>query len=197
MVLIVAVAAGSLSLLDSAGVFGRRTGGGDVETYHGKTFRVVKVVDGDTVDIDLPDGRWKSTRIRLWGVDTPESVRPDWPVEHFGPEASAFTKTLCAGKSVRVELHFADTRCKYGRLLAYLVLPDGTCLNKRLIDEGYGYADTRYPHPRQEAYKAAMRKARREELGLWKGVTAKDMPNYLPAQFHPNRKDTGKTGTGT
>lgn len=186
-VLVIAIAAGGLGLLDRAGLFGQRAGGGDTSRYHNKTFRVSRVVDGDTIDLATPDGQRAMTRVRLWGVDTPECVRPDWPIEHFGPEASAFTKRVCAGKTVRVDLHFSETRCKYGRLLAYVILPDGTCLNEQLIVQGYGYADLRYPHPRYKEFIAAMRKARRDGTGLWREVTGEQMPGYLPESYWPKR----------
>ena len=48
----------------------------DVRKYHGKTFTVVNAVDGDTIDINIPDGKYEQTRIRLWGVDTPETKHP-------------------------------------------------------------------------------------------------------------------------
>ena len=66
----------------------------DFEKYHAKTFTVAGVVDGDTIDIDIPDGRNKTTRIRLWGVDTPETKNPKLGVMYFGPEAADFTKKL-------------------------------------------------------------------------------------------------------
>ena len=187
VVLVIAVAAGGLHLLDVAGLFGQRAGGGDFFRYHSKTFRVSRVVDGDTIDLAIPDGERPTTRVRLWGVDTPECVRRDWPIEHFGPEASAFTKSVCSGKSVRVELHFSRTRGTYGRLLAYVILPDGTCLNEQLIAKGYGYADLRFPHPRYKAFIASMRKARRDGTGLWREVTGDQMPGYLPESYWPRR----------
>jgi len=57
---------------------------GDVARYHGKTFTVVNVVDGDTIDVDVPDGEYEHTRIRLWGVDTPETKSPKVGVMYFG-----------------------------------------------------------------------------------------------------------------
>src|SRR5690606_33140732 len=78
---------------------------------------VVRIVDGDTIVADI-DGR--RTTVRLIGIDTPETVKPDSPVECFGPEASAYIGTLLdAGTPIRVERD-AEARDDYGRLLAYI-----------------------------------------------------------------------------
>lgn len=172
------VAAVLLGLLDRAGWFGRRQDP-DLPRYNDKTFTVVHVVDGDTLDVSLPDGNHPTTRIRLWGVDTPETVRPEHPVEHFGPEASAFTKRATLNQQVRLELLAHDTRDKYHRLLAYVYLPDGTLLNRELIAEGYGYADPRFDHPKKSEFLRLQRIARKEKKGLWKHPNSKDFPDYL------------------
>ena len=71
----------------------------DYERYNDKTFLVIKVIDGDTIDIDIPDGNDTHTQIRLWGVDTPETKNPKTGVMYFGPEASEFTKKSALGKT--------------------------------------------------------------------------------------------------
>ncbi|MCX5638438.1 MAG: thermonuclease family protein, partial [Planctomycetota bacterium] len=113
----------------------------DLEKYHAKTFTVVNVVDGDTIDIDIADGKYDHTRIRLWGIDTPETKNPQTGVMYFGPEASEFTKELALGKQVTVYLDKTRTRDnkKYNRLLAYIKLPDGGFLNEVLLTEGFAY----------------------------------------------------------
>ena len=175
----VALVAGLLVLGDRAGTFGRAPGP-DAETYDGGTFRVIHVVDGDTLDVDTPDAlnRRHATRIRLWGVDTPETVKPQTPVQHFGPEAAAFVKRSCSGKEVRLELVKARTRDKYKRLLAYVYLPGGKGLNAELIAQGLGYADPRYDHPRLAEFKRLQHQARRDRRGLWKDVSPTDLPYY-------------------
>ncbi len=93
--------------------------------------KVVKIVDGDTIKVKIGGS---TETVRLIGVDTPETVHPNRPVEYFGKEASAFTKRMANGKSVRLE---DDPECtnrdKYGRLLRYVYLPDGTMLNGLII----------------------------------------------------------------
>ena len=152
----------------------------DMATYDGKTFRVSYVVDGDTLDIAHRDGLRKTTRIRLWGVDTPETVKPETPVQRYGPEASDFTKKATLGKTVTLQLAPGrDTRGNHGRLLAYVVLPDGTTLNRQLIATGHGYADPRYDHPHKAEYLGLMDDARLARRGLWARATQDDLPYYL------------------
>jgi micrococcal nuclease len=162
---------------DRAGLFGK-TPPADLAKYDGKSFRVVHVVDGDTLDIDCPDGPGPHTRVRLWGVDTPETVKPETPVEHFGPEASAFAQQAAGGKRVTLELERRQTRDKYGRLLAYVFLDDGQMLNRQLVQEGYGYSDPRYEHRYKQEFDRLQRHAMRERLGLWAGVRQDDLPYY-------------------
>jgi endonuclease YncB( thermonuclease family) len=168
---------------DRAGLFGSaaavKPAGPDWPRYHDKTFRVADVVDGDTLDIDEPDRDRISTRIRLWGVDTPETKDPRKPVGYFGPQASAFTHRCCDGKSVRIELLPGKTRDRYDRLLAYVWLPDGTMLNRELVRQGFGYADPRFDHPYKSEFAALQAEARRARLGLWKAVHPAQLPYYM------------------
>jgi len=166
---------------DKAGLFGTRpaTPAPDYVRYHAKEFRVVRVIDGDTLDVDEPDAGKPATRIRLWGVDTPETKHPSKPVQHFGPEASDFTRNACQGKSVRLELLPGRERCKYGRVLAYVTLPDGNMVNRVLIRQGYGYADPRYDHPLKAEFLALQAQARQGRLGLWKDAQPSDLPYYM------------------
>jgi len=93
---------------------------------------VTGVVDGDTLEVTWPGGQ---DRVRLLGVDAPETVHPDRPVECFGPEASAFTRDRVLGR--RVTLSFDRVRRDaYGRLLAYVEL-GRTRLNDELLARGY------------------------------------------------------------
>ncbi len=150
----------------------------DVEKYHAKTFTVVNTVDGDTIDIDIPDGKYNHTRIRLWGVDTPETKKPDTPIMYFGPEASEFTKKLTDGNAVTIYLDEKQTRDKYDRLLAYVKLENGTVLNEELLRQGYAYADTRFKHNFYNKYKQLEAAARRQKKGLWEKVAPEQMPQW-------------------
>jgi len=101
---------------------------------YGKWVLVTEVVDGDTVHV----GRgWRKTTVQFLGVDTPETVHPDKPVEFLGHEASEFTKKILKGKKVHLEFEPLNQMDKYGRLLAYVYLSDGSLFNAELIKSGY------------------------------------------------------------
>jgi endonuclease YncB( thermonuclease family) len=152
----------------------------DFERYHAKTFTVVKVVDGDTIYIDIPDGSERQTRIRLLGVDTPETKNPKVGVMYFGPEAAAFTSRLVLNKPVTVYLDSNNnTRGKYGRLLAYVKMSDDGYLNEALLTEGFAYADLRFRHSLYNKYKQLEAGARGQNKGLWENVTRTQLPEWL------------------
>ena len=181
--LLVAAVLVGVHVADRVGLFGHARNQ-DHQKYDGNAFLVVRVVDGDTLDVDVPDEvrRTSATRIRLWGVDTPETVDPrKSKPDHFGPEASAFTKGLANGQWVRLELDPVRTRDtpEYKRLLAYVHLPDGRMLNRVLVEEGYGYADPRYPHNYKREFDRLMKQAKAAGRGLWKDVRPQDLPYYL------------------
>jgi micrococcal nuclease len=128
--------------------------------------RVVRPVDGDTVVVEI-DGR--EERVRLIGIDTPESVAPERPVECFGPEAKARTAALLpAGTAVRLERD-VEARDKYDRLLAYVFrAEDDLLVNLVLVEEGYAESVAYPPNvARQGELDAAEAAARRTGRGLW------------------------------
>lgn len=151
----------------------------DLEKYHGKTFTIVKVVDGDTLDIDIPDVDQNYTRIRLLGVDSPETQSRYSSAMYFGPEASEFAGKSALGKEVTIYLEENDTRGKYGRLLAYVKLPDRRFLNEALLTEGFAYSDLRFRHSLYQKYKQLESSARRQQKGLWENVTREQLPEWL------------------
>ncbi|SRR3989344_62629 len=128
--------------------------------------RVAHVVDGDTIVV-LVNG--VSEKVRLIGVDTPETVDPRKPVQCFGKEASDFMKALLSNTEVHLEADASQgDRDKYGRLLRYVFLADGTLVNEKIIAEGYGYEYTyRIPYQYKTEFKNAERLARESQKGLW------------------------------
>jgi len=151
----------------------------DFARYHDKSFRVVRVVDGDTFDIDAADGDSPNTRIRLWGVDTPEIAHGGKPDMYFGPEAARFAHESLDGSTVHIVLSPLDTRGRYGRLLAYVFLERGDVMfNELLIERGYAYADSRFKHHYDDQFKQAEKRARRAGMGLWSKVTSDKMPAW-------------------
>jgi micrococcal nuclease len=129
-------------------------------------YKVVSVVDGDTIKIDL-DG--KKTTVRLLGIDTPETVDPRKPVQCFGKEASAKLKELIAGKNITTESDPSQgDKDKYGRLLRYIYLEDGTFINEMMIKEGFAFEYTyNLPYKYQAEFKKAQQQAQLEQKGLW------------------------------
>ena len=121
------------------------------------------VIDGDTIIVKM---KGTEERVRLIGVDTPETVHPEKPVAFFGKEASAFTKRMAEGKRVRLEYDWQE-RDKYGRLLAYVYLEDETFLNAEIIKRGYGFAYTRFPFKYLDKFRKYEREARENIRGLW------------------------------
>ena len=128
-------------------------------------FTVTKVVDGDTIWVDN-DGRMK---IRIIGLDTPETVDPRNPVQCFGLEASARAKTILGGQSVYLETDSSqDSVDRFGRTLAYVWTASGRLINLDIIADGYAFEYTYdLPYRYQQDFKAAQNDARAQERGLW------------------------------
>ncbi|UCG46520.1 MAG: thermonuclease family protein [Phycisphaerales bacterium] len=157
-----------------------RAGIEDFERYHGGSFAVINVVDGDTLDIDAADANSPHTRIRLLGIDAPETRNDRTGVMYWGPESSEFAKKLTLGKQVRVYLDTVNnTRGRYGRLLAYVQLPGGEFLNEVLVADGFVYADLRFRHSFYNRYKQLEASARGSKKGLWENVGREQLPEWL------------------
>jgi len=127
---------------------------------------VKKVVDGDTLDVAL-SGR--TERVRLLGIDTPESVKPETPVQCFGVEASSRLRALLPdGTAVRL-VPDREERDRFGRLLAYVYRqPDGLFVNLDLVRGGYAQVLTFPPNvAHAPELERAGRTARQSRRGLW------------------------------
>lgn len=152
----------------------------DRQKYHGRAFRVIEIIDGDTFDVDIPDANFPDTRIRLLGVDTPETRHPTIGVMYYGKEATEFTTRAVLNQEVTILLDtVGDQRDRYGRLLAYVKLPNGATLNEQLIREGCGYAYLPYRHSDYDDYNQLMTQAINEKRGLWKDVKRDQLPKWL------------------
>jgi len=136
------------------------------ESEQAKHYKVIKVVDGDTIAVNI-DG--VSETIRMIGINTPETVDPRKPVECFGVEASNKAKEMLSGKFVALEKDDSqDNRDKYNRLLRYIRIKDGLFYNLEIIKQGYAYEytyETAYKY--QSEFKEAENYARSHKLGLW------------------------------
>jgi micrococcal nuclease len=144
---------------------------------------VRKVVDGDTLEVTGGE------RVRLIGVDTPESVAPDRPVGCFGKEASRFTAGLVPpGTRVRL-VGDAEQRDRYGRLLAYVYRQaDGLFVNAELLRQGYAQLLTIPPNiAHTDEFTAIARQAREGAQGLWAACTLLPDGRVAPASSGPQR----------
>lgn len=128
---------------------------------------VTKVVDGDTFWAD--DGTSKGLKIRLIGIDAPESRKTfKKEVGYFGKEAKTYLTNLLSGKSVRLEYDLNRTD-QYGRTLAYVYLEDGTFVNAELVRNGYAMTLTVPPNVKfADEFVKLQEDARENNRGLWK-----------------------------
>jgi micrococcal nuclease len=127
------------------------------------TARVIRVVDGDTI---LAEVGGRSRYVRYIGVDTPETVKPDVPVQCYGPQAHDFNEHLVAGRQVKLVLG-AERSDKYGRLLAY-VYAGGRFVNADLVRRGFARTLTIPPNDRYAPlFQRLAERAGRLGRGLW------------------------------
>ncbi|MFZ6004800.1 MAG: thermonuclease family protein [Actinomycetota bacterium] len=140
---------------------------------------VLHPIDGDTIEVRVAGS---VERVRLIGIDTPESVARDRPVECFGPEAKTRTAELLPeGTEVRLERDI-EARDRYDRLLAYVFrASDGAFINLLLVEEGFAEADAFAPNvTRQAELDRAESAARAAERGLWPVCGGTDLPTGAP-----------------
>lgn len=131
------------------------------------TYRVVEFADGDTITVDM-DGRHE--RVRLIGVDTPETHDPRKPVECFGQAAAEFTKNLIGDGAVRLEADPLSTnRDRYDRLLRHVYTSDNKLVSAEIISQGYGFAYLSFPFSKLDEFRRLEDEARSSGHGLWSG----------------------------
>jgi len=128
---------------------------------------LIRVVDGDTLLVFF---NGKRERVRLIGIDSPESVKPEEEPECYGPEAKEALERFLQGER-EIFLEFDETqgmRDRFGRILAYAFLPNGKQIGEMMIEKGYA-CEYRYalPYRYEEAFRQAEERARQEGLGLW------------------------------
>lgn len=140
---------------------------GGVQTGARGTATVERVVDGDTI-IATSDGQ--KQRVRVLGIDTPETVHPDKPVECYGPEASAFAHQLLDGQTVTLRSDPTQDKVDhYGRELRYVILPDGQNYSIVAAQQGMAKAYVYDDNPVREApaIQTAADQAQQEKVGMW------------------------------
>jgi micrococcal nuclease len=129
-------------------------------------YMVVSVLDGDTLEIKM--GK-KTEKVRMIGIDTPETLDPRKPIQCYGKESSNETKSMLLGRSVTLASDPTQyVKDKFGRFLAYVYRDDGLFVNQRLLEQGYA---REYTYGRaykfQKEFKALEASAQDQKKGLW------------------------------
>ncbi len=128
--------------------------------------QVVRVIDGATIQVCCVFG--DRVTVRYVGVDTPEIHHPMKGVERAGKEASEANRKLVDGKTIRLEFDVQE-QDRYGRLLAYIYLEEGTFVNAWLVENGYAVVMTIPPNVKHQAlFLKLQREAREAKRGLWR-----------------------------
>ena len=128
-------------------------------------YDVVEVFDGDTIAVNM---RGAVEKIRMIGVDTPETKDPRKPVQCYGERASNYTHATLSRAKVRLQADPLSTnRDRYDRLLRYVYLPDGTLYNAALLRQGYARAYTGFPFTKSSEFQTIAATAQHESRGLW------------------------------
>ena len=144
-------------------------------------YRVTEFVDGDTIAVDMNGAKEK---VRMIGVDTPETHDPRKSVQCFGQAAADYTKQLIGTNNVRLEADPENTnRDRYNRLLRYVYLPDGRMVNAELIKNGFGFAYTYFPFSKLNEFRDYEQTAHNANKGLWGSCSPETDQN---GQVHSN-----------
>jgi len=148
------------------------------ESKYTNLVKVLRVIDGDMIEAE------DLGKVRLIGIDTPETVDPRKPVQCFGKEASGKAKEMLLGKKVHLESDPTQgDKDKYNRALRYVFLEDGTNFNKWMIENGYAHEYTyNIPYKYQREFKDAEKSARDNNRGLWASDTCAGNTNPVATQ---------------
>ena len=168
-----------------------------------KPAELVRIVDGDTIVVRI-SGQSGQETVRLVGIDTPETKKPDTPVQCYGKEATSYTTKLLTGQKIWLERDVSD-RDQYGRLLRYVWIEQGGAYllaNEQIVALGYGTARDYHPDTRyHDRLFAALANARTQRLGMWgscelaaKGTIVPGAPSWwtggdLNCADFPTQKD--------
>ncbi len=147
-------------------------------TKDNRSYLVKKIFDGDTFEVEIGG---KSEKVRMLGIDTPEKWSSDKfdrdaertgkdkeTIKKLGTLSSEFTARLIGGKKVILEPDAkGDDKDKYGRLLRYVYLEDGTFVNLKIVEEGYANAYRKFNVTKQKEFIKAETDAREKKKGLW------------------------------
>lgn len=141
----------------------------DLSVYHGVRATVDRVVDGDTLDLNISDPLTGQplTRVCLWGVNCPEIGRFGKPSDPLAEDALQMTQSLVNGQTIMLRLESQRLRDSFGRVLAHIELSDGRSLNEELLRAGLARTDDRWPHIMLTRYGQVEYSAKRQGAGIW------------------------------
>lgn len=142
-----------------------------VTTTQPGLYSINHYIDGDTISVDI-DGQ--KQEVRFIGIDTPETHKPNAPVQCYGPAAAAYTQsriTAAGGKVRLVSDSLSTDRDRYDRLLRYVYLPDGTNLNQQLVANGYAFYYPYFPFSKRNEFDKDEQAAIAAKKGLWGNCT--------------------------
>ncbi|MFA9480100.1 thermonuclease family protein [Phycisphaerales bacterium AB-hyl4] len=169
IIAVVAVAALAIAVLaDRSGLLLHQ--GDDRSRYDTRTFAVVQVISGDTLEIDAPDGNRPTTRVRLWGITAPANAQPERgrpDPEPLADEAAAFVREQVGDRPVRLETESHRVRNRDGELLAHVYVDDHVSLNAQLLSAGLASVNARWSHDQLERYAEHEAEARAAGRGIW------------------------------
>ena len=173
--LLVLILVAFIALGQKQGWFGLASKG--VITNQPGLYSIAHFVDGDTIAVNMTGS---VETIRFIGIDTPETHKPNTPVQCYGPAAATYTQNRIKSTGGRVRL-VADSlntnRDRYNRLLRYVYLPDGTNLDQELVAKGYAFAYISFPFGKSQEFSAAQENAQAKRLGLWGNCQPYQEPN--------------------
>ena len=143
------------------------TAGKAVESNQPGLYSIAHYVDGDTIAVNM---NGKTETVRFIGIDTPETHKPNTPVQCYGPAAAAHTQNAIKAQGGKVRLDsdpLSTNRDRYNRLLRYVYLPDGTNLNELNIQQGYAFYYPYFPFSKSKQFEADEKQAMAANRGLW------------------------------
>lgn len=139
--------------------------GRNLQAYQPGLYTISHFVDGDTIIVNM---NGHDETIRFIGADTPETHKPNTPVQCYGPEAANYTKKRIGNKRVQlVSDPLSTDRDRYNRLLRYVYLPDGTNLDQELIARGYAFYYPYFPFTKSSDFEQSEKSAINNHVGLW------------------------------
>jgi len=128
-------------------------------------YEIVEVFDGDTIAVNMAG---KIEKVRLIGVDTPETKDPRKPVQCYGPEASLYSHAILDHAKIKlISDPLSTNRDRYDRLLRYVYLKDGTLYNQKLLESGNARAYTGFPFSKSDLFIKTAKISEQNQVGLW------------------------------